>query len=229
MNKQGKSNKGFLAIVVILVLLLGASFLLTTPTKTVAEHKTPADISKSEKGTGLDLKLYDANGNEISIPTWFSTASIVSPGFSIIRHSPAPSCTARTQCTGYQTNPNIMCWDGACALGNVASLSLGVSVTNPESSQVAFTNLAPTTVSPSEFDSALSKTPVAKLEPGETTSWSSTPISVTSWTGAKTFSTTISGTNEYTGAVQTVTDSLTLDFAADPTTGGFTVSIVSPI
>lgn len=229
MNKKAKvDSKTILVIAIILALLIGIYWYSSVRTKTVLEHKEPADISKNEKGTGIDLKLYDTQGNEITIPQWFSTASIIEPQFTIVRHPPAPTCTDRTQCSGYATNPNIMCWTGTCALGNVASLTMGVSVTNPSSSQLSFTNLAPTTVLPTEFNAALTKTPYAKLSPGQTTSWTSSAISVVSWTGSKTFSSVISGTNEYTGAINTVSDSLTLDFASDPT-GSLAVSIVSPI
>lgn len=232
-NKKGKSDgKGIVIALVVIALLVVAYFLFFTKTKTVLEHRTPADISSNEKGTGLNLKLYDANGNEIEIPSWFSTSSIVEPSifeqFTIVRHPPAPTCTTRTTCTGYASNPNIICWGGTCALGNVNSLTMGVSVTNPASSQLSFLNLAPTTVLPTEFNTALTKTPYAKLSPGQTTSWTSTAISIASWTGSKTFSATVSGTNEYTGVANTVTDSLTLDFAADPS-GNLLVSIVSPI
>lgn len=222
-------KKNIIVIVLLVIAILGIGyFFWNSSFKSVNEHKTPADISKNEKGTGLDLKLYDPSGKEIEIPDWFSTASIVEPPFTIVRHPPAPTCTVRTTCEGYATNPNIMCWAGACALGNVGSLTMGIKVTNPESSQISFLNLAPTTALPAEFNSALDKTSWPKLAIGDIHTWSSTLISVASWTGSKVFTATVQGTNEYTGAVNTVSDSLTLDFAADPT-GVLTASIISPI
>lgn len=230
MNKNGKDNsKTIVAVILVAVLLIGVYFFFTQP-KTVEQHKNPADISKSEKGTGLQLKFYDANGNPIAIPSWFSTASIVPPEFSIVSRPPAPSCSDRTQCSGYATNPNIICWNSKCVLGNIVSMDMGVQVTNPSSSQLSFTNLAPTIVSPSLFNTNLNKSVVTRLSPGNTASWVTlTPMAVSSFVGTnQTFSVTVSGTNEYTGAVNTVSDSLLLSFAPDPT-GSLTVSVVSPI
>lgn len=228
-NKNGKTNVWVVLLVVAAI--IGAYFLISsqTATKTVAEHAKPADISSSEKGTGIQLRFYDANGNPIDIPSWFSTASIVEP-FAIVSRPPAPSCTSRTQCTGYASNPNIMCWNSRCVLGNIASMDMGVQVENPSSSQLSFINLAPTTASPSLFNTNLNKSVVSKLAPGGIAGWMTlNPISVTSFIGTnQTFSVTVSGTNEYTGSANQVSDSLMLSFAADPT-GSLTVSVVSPI
>lgn len=228
MNKKGK-NLNIWIVIGIVAVIIAAYFLITSQAKTVQEHSVPADISKSEKGTGLQLKFYDANGNPIEIPSWFSTASIIEP-FAIVSHPPAPACTVRTQCADYATNPNIICWTGKCVLGNIASMDMGVQVTNPGTSQLAFLNIAPTTAAPSAFNTNLNKTVVAKLSPGGTASWGTlSSISVASFIGTnQTFSVSVQGTNEYTGALNTVSDSLVLNFAADPT-GSLTVSVVSPI
>lgn len=233
MNKKAETNN--LLIIVILAVVVIVGYLYFTGyfaggEKTVTEHKTPADISQSESGTGLDLKFYDKDGNEIEIPSWFKVSSVVNAGeFTIVRRSTAPTCALRTDCAGYATNPNIMCWATKCVLGNVASMTAGVSVTNPTSSQVAFLNVAPTIVKPATFDTALSKTPTPKLLPGNTVSWSSTAMSVGVWEGTtQTFNVTVQGTNEYNSATVKVSDAIALMFETDPT-GAFTVSVQSPI
>lgn len=229
MNRQGKQNIVIFVVVALLVLFFyiyaGGS------AKTIAEHRTPADISESEKGTGLDLKFYDSEGNPIQIPEWFSTASVVPMGdFSIVSRPSAPACTAVSQCSGYQTNPNIKCFTGKCVLGNIGSMDVGVNVQNPVSSEIAFINVAPTTILPVELDSAFDKTLFARLAPGQSTSWSTfSPVDVTGWEGTqKTLSISVSGTNEFTGQVNTVVDSIILNFDADPT-GLFTVVVQSPV
>jgi hypothetical protein len=234
MNKNGETdNKKTILVVVLLLVVLIGGYMLLTQTKTVEEHKTPADISSGEKGTGLDLKFYDTNGNEISVPSWFSTASIVDmegKGFAIASRTSAPSCSDRTQCTGYATNPNILCWSGKCVLGNVGSMSMGVSVTNPSSSQITFTNILPVAGTPAALFSAMDKTPAASLSPGNTVSWvTATPVSITTFVGTnQTFSITVNGTNSYTGAVNSISDSLILQFLNDPT-GSLNVALSSPI
>jgi len=229
MNKQGKTNT--VLILVIVAVVIGAYFLIGSMThvKTVAEHAVPADISSNEKGTGLQLKFYDANGNPIEIPSWFSAQTASVEPFAIVSHPPAPSCVDKTGCPGYATNPSIMCWNSKCVLGGVSAFTMGVQVTNPSASQVSFVNLAPSTASPASFNTALNKVVVAKLTPGQTASWSSTSISVTPFLGTdQIFSVSVQGTNEYTGVVNTVSDQLTLSFGNDPS-GSFLVSVVAPI
>lgn len=228
MNTKGKNN---LVIWVVVAAVVIALFVMYSGNeKTVIEHKTPADISKSESGTGLDLKFFDKDGNEIQIPSWFATnAATDVGGFTIVRRPTAPTCTAVSQCTGYLTNPYIMCWTGKCVLGNVAAITAGVSVTNPAGSQVAFLNVAPTLVTPAAFNTALTKTPTATLSPGQTASWTSTAISLGAYEGTQqTFNVTIQGTNQYTSGTVKASDALVLAFDADPT-GAFTVSVQSPI
>lgn len=229
MEKKAE-QKNLFVFVIIAIAAIALFVIFSQGEKTVTEHKTPADISKSESGTGLDLKFYDRDGNEIQIPDWFKVnAETEVGGFTIVRRSTAPVCTAVTQCAGYATNPNIMCWTGKCVLGNVAAMTAGVGVTNPASSQIAFLNVAPSVASPTAFDLALSKTARGRLAPGETATWASIAMSVGVWEGTQqTFSVTVSGTNEYTGAVVAASDSIVLAFDADPT-GAFTVSVQSPI
>ena len=229
-NKQGKTDR-LIVFVIIAVVVIGLFYWFSAGAgKTILEHKEPADISEGEEGTGLNLTLYDNEGNPIDIPDWFSTASVVDlQVFSIVRHPPAPSCTVRTQCTGYDTNPNIGCWAGYCVLQNVGSMDLGVSVFNPSASEITFNNVAPSTAAPLVFWTNLDKTAVT-LAPGQTKSWQTTsPMSVGAWEGTQqVFSITVAGTNEYTGLPVTSSDSITLAFDADPT-GAFIVSIESPI
>ncbi len=216
-----KDNIIFIVIAIIVVIFL--VILFTFPEKV----KEPEEISK-----GLHLKIYDKDGNEIDIPEWFLTISEDPLGiFSIVRHPPAPDCTTTDQCSGHDTNPNIMCWKEKCVLGNVDKMDLGVSVENPSDSEVAFTNVAPSSASPSAFWTNLDKTPVSKLSPGDPIkSWvTTTPISVGIWEGTtQTFTVEVSGTNEYTGLTFSTSDSITLAIDADPT-GVLIASIVSPV
>lgn len=233
MNKQGKSETGktIAVIVILLAVVLGAYLLISSSqSKTIQQHQKPADISSSQTGTGLNVVLKDAQGNPIAIPSWFSTSSIVAPGFAVVRHN-IVGCSDRTACSGYATNPNIMCLSSQCVLGNVATIVIGINVTNPSTSQITFTNIAPGTLSPTVLDAAISKTPVASLAPGQSVGWVSSDMNIQSngWIGtSQTFTVSATGTNSYTGQSSSVSDSVTLSFLADPS-GALTVSIVSPI
>ena len=230
MDKKAEQKNLFIFVIIAIAAIALFIVFSGNVEKTVLQHKTPADISKSESGTGLDLKFYDKDGNEIQIPDWFKVNSAVDvAGFTIVRRSTAPSCVLKSDCAGYLTNPNIMCWNTKCVLGNVASMTAGVSVTNPATSQVAFLNVAPGTVTPLAFNTALSKIATARLAPGQTASWASTAMSVAVWEGtSQTFNVTVSGTNEYNSANVKVSDVIVLVFEADPT-GAFTVAVQSPI
>lgn len=229
MNKKAKSNA--LLIVVIAVIVLGylyfAGYLGPTE-KTVNEHKVPADISQSQSGTGLNMKLYDKDGNEVTIPEWFKVNSAVDVGaFTVFRRQTTPTCTVSSDCSGYTAGSHIICMEGRCALGAISTMTLGMGVTNPSSSQVAFLSVAPTIVTPTAFNTALSKTPVAKLSPGQTVTFPSASMALSQWEGTtQTFNVTVSGTNEYSGVIVTASDALTLQFWAEPA-GTFTVSIVT--
>lgn len=227
MNKQGRQNTVVFVVVALLVLFL--YIYVGGSAKTISEHRSPADISESEEGTGLDLRFYDSEGNPIQIPEWFSTASVIPMGdFSVVSRPSAPSCTTVTQCSGYETNPNIKCLTGKCVLGNIGSMDVGVNVQNPSDSEIAFLNVAPTAILPVELDNAFNKSLFGRLAPGQSKSWSTfSPIDVTIWEGTQqTLSVSVSGTNEFTGQVNTVTDSIVLNFDADPT-GIFTVVVQS--
>jgi hypothetical protein len=232
---MGKTeNRNVIVIIALLLVVAFGAYYFLTSNKTLEEHSTPADISEGSSGTGLNLTFYDANGNPIVVPSWFATASIVDmdivSDFAIVSRTSAPSCTDRTSCNGYATNPNIMCWSGKCVLGNIAAMSMGVTVTNPSSSQIPFTNVLPVSGTPAALYSAMDKTPVALLSPGNTASWVTTsPVSVTAFVGTNTtFSIVVNGTNSYTGAVTQISDSLVLQFLGDPT-GGLNISLSSPI
>lgn len=229
MNKNGQQRSSTITLVLVIAALALLFVSFSSGGKTILEHREPADISKEESGTGLDLKLYDADGNEITIPDWFSTSE-VDGAFTIVRHPPAPSCTVRTQCVGYDTNPNIGCWQGSCVLQDVVAMDLGVSVFNPASSELSFLSVAPQSATPVAFWTNLDKTAVGTLSPGQTASWQTTsPMSVGVWEGTQqTFSIVVEGTNQFTGEVVQASDSIDLAFDANPV-GGFTVSIVSPI
>ena len=229
MNKKGRQD---LTVVAVIAVLLVAFLLVYSggSARTISEHRSPADISESEKGTGLDLKFYDKEGNPIQIPEWFSTSSIVPVGdFSIVSRPSAPSCTAVSQCSGYQTNPNIKCLNSKCVLGNIGLMDVGVNVQNPTSSEIAFLNVAPAIILPSEVDAAFNKSTFGRLAPGQSKSWNTfAPVDVTKWEGTqKTITISVSGKNEFTGQINTVTDSITLNFDKDPT-GIFTVVVQSP-
>lgn len=230
MNKQGRQNNTVVIVIVVLLIFFLYIYMgIGGSAKTLIEHRTPADISESEEGTGLDLRFYDSEGNPIQIPEWFSTASVIPLGdFTIVSRPSSPSCTTVSQCSGFDTNPNIMCWTGKCVLGNIGSMDVGVNVQNPVGSEIAFLNVAPTIILPVELDSAFNKSIFGKLSPGQSRSWSTfSPIDVTIWEGTqKTLSVSVSGTNEYTGQVNTVSDSIVLNFDADPS-GMFTVIVQS--
>ena len=67
-NKIGKADR-ILVFVVIAVAVIAAIYLILE-SDLFAVQNGAADISKEEKGTGLFLKLYDIDGNEIDIPDW---------------------------------------------------------------------------------------------------------------------------------------------------------------
>ena len=123
-----------------------------------------------------------------------------------------------------------MCYQSACVLGSVTSISLSIGVTNPATSTVTFSNVNPTLVSPVVWNTAMGTMTAQTLAPGQTYTW--IPVSgmlTGQFEGTtQTFSTTITGTNAYTGAAITQSTSVSLTFKVDPT-GAFTVSILSPV
>lgn len=218
-------TKKILIIASVSLIILGIALFFLLHTR--APSAPSGDITKG--GTGINLTLYDSNGNPIKIPSWFSAA--YTPSLAIVTGASPPSCTQTSQCPGYSSNPNILCWNSQCVLGNVASLSLGVSVSNPSSSQISFTNLAPTSVSPSGFSTALNNTAISTLAPGNSASWTTTPMSISGngWVGTtQTFIATVTGTNSYTGGTVSASGSVQLTFKQDPT-GSIAVSVLSPV
>ena len=203
----------------------------STQIKTIAEHRIPVDITSGEQDQGMQLKFYDADGNEIVIPEWFKVVSAVSPiqEFTIVRHSTV-ACTTKANCPGYELNPAIDCWNSVCALKGVFSMDLGVSVVNPASSTTSFLNVRPITLSPLAFSEQMDTTPLDELIPSQTKTWmTTTPIVVGQYEGTtQSFSVTVAGIDKYTDEEVLVGDLIQLTFGADPT-GAFSVNIVSPI
>jgi len=136
----------------------------------------------------------------------------------------------RTGCVGHLTNPKIMCWKSDCVIGGVGAIALDFGVTNPPESQLSFLNLGVSSASPPAFNTAVNKDIESELVIGETRSFiMASTMGTSQFEGTtQTFSVTVEGTNQYTGQVVQVSDSLQLAFAADPT-GSFNVNLVSPI
>ncbi len=233
MNKKGRTN--WMTIVVIAVILLALFYfgnMYFKGTKTLAEHRQPADISKSEEGTGMDIKFYkkvDGEWEPVEIPSWFRVAkaggAVVG---AIVTHPPAPSCTVDSDCEGYVAGGNIRCWQGGCALANVDGMSMTIGVTN--GADFSFTDVHISAASPTALANAL-PTSNKTLSSGGTVSWDSDIIDFDSagWIGTQqTLSVTVTGTNSYDGSLQTASDSVILKFDADPT-GGFSVVIQSGV
>jgi len=237
MNKKAKTTNILLILFIVGIIFVGIFYVYpyiqtSAKIKTIAEHKIPSDLTKEEQDQGFQLKLYDKDGKEIVIPEWFKVSSVINPTFqefTVIKHTAVP-CTTRVNCPGYALNPAIDCWNSVCALKGVSAMDMGVSVINPPSSTVNFLNLKPTITSILVLSQQLDKTVFDKLIPGQTKTWmTTTPIIVAQFEGtSQTFGITIEGTNEYTGEVISASDSIQLQFGADPT-GAFQVVIQSPI
>lgn len=231
-NKNGESKK-VVAILLIALALIGIYFYYTsTHIKTITEHAQPADISKSESGTGLKLHVYDLDGNEINVPSWFSTSqgSVSKEGYAIIK-SPSPTaCSISSSCPNYASDPtHIMCWQGYCSLGNVGYIGLDYSVQNTGSSGVIFNNVGVYSASPNEFNLAANKTIVNGLSSGQTVTFAMNPINkmaVSTWIGTnKTFIVNASGVSNYNNQTYLAGDMYTLGFYNDPTSS-LSISLV---
>lgn len=209
-------NQWIWVVAIIAILVIGGMYLFS-----------PSVTTGDTDGTGIKLHLYDTDGNEIDIPDWFSASSSLDLGaFTIVTHPPAPSCTVTSDCSGYETNPSITCWNQQCSLTNIGSMSMAVSAENTGES--ALENVHIQTATPSEFLSALS-TSSYTIAPGETKSWTSSAMTLSGWEGqVVTFSAVIEGVNSYDGTTVSGNAATTLEFAADPV-GGLVVNIVSPI
>jgi hypothetical protein len=249
MNKKGKSN---IVVIIVIALLLIAGiyyYISSTHIKTITEHAIPADISKGESGTGLKLSLFNCPEDllnkpiitaeeslrcrKIEIPSWFSSQNVLQD-YAIVK-SPSPSpCPSglRTECANYATNPDIMCWNSQCVLGNTNSLRLSYSIKNEGSQGIVFNNVQVTSASPGVFNSSVNKTMVNGLGPGQTASFAMGPlmsISANGWIGTnQTFILNASGISNYDGLTTKTGDLVILGFYPDPS-GSLSITIVKVV
>lgn len=214
--------------IIIISCIIGVLFIASIGYLLFNKKGDVADITNSGSSSNLFLKFYDSEGNVVGDLNDLKSQSFLSQ--TIVKGTSPQSCSIRTQCPNYATNPNILCWNGQCVLGNVASMDMGVQIENPSSSQVTFNNVKVITASPSALNTAINKSTISSLVPGQSVSLGTTsPISVTSFAGTtQTFSINVQGTNSYTGQVNDVTASSQLVFASDPT-GSLNVGLISPI
>jgi hypothetical protein len=225
-NKQGKS-KNFIIFLMVAVLIFGIYyFISSSQVKTVTQHMEPADISKSESGTGLIFRFADCGGRDtydekyctmVEIPSWFS--SIPMDNTYSIAKSPSPkTCTLTSDCSGYATNPNIMCWEGSCILGHLDVMWLDYSIKNPSSSGVIFNNISVYSASPDLLNNSVNKSVLLELKPGQTVIFKmANAMSVSSFVNKNiTFALNASGINSYTHIKSYVGDKYTLGFYNDP-------------
>jgi len=206
----------------------------------VTFYNCPQSVIAQYNSTGLvPLSVEQTQCTQISVPASFSSA-----GASIVTRQTPITCTTNANCyTSYNTNlassPYLECYNSQCvlgsnqqtpALGSITTVQLSIGVTNPGTSQITFTGVSPTTVTPAVWSTAMGTMTPQTLAPGATYTWpGASGILTSSLQGTNTtFSTTISGTNSYTGQVTTATSTVTLQFLTDPT-GGLTASISSPI
>lgn len=198
-------------IIIIAALVIGAYFYFS---KTSGVAPTV--------DTGWYLKLYDANGNEIPVPQNFMVTSSTQGMFSIWTTETPITCMTDANCPTGST-----CWTSMCVIKNVASMSLGFSVVST-SSDITYNSLNVQTATPAAWNTALNKT-ARTLAPLATTVFTSTAFVIpTAWEGtSQVFSVTVQGTNNYNGAIETQTKSITYKFYPNPA-GGFTVTISNP-
>lgn len=209
----------------------------------VSFYSCPDSVTEKYKSTGLiPLSVEESQCTKVSVPQAFTTAgSIVEPGqggFSIVKRTSPQSCSLISDCYSYyHTNatasPYLQCYQSQCILGQISSVNLNIGVTNPSTSQITFTSVSPTTISPALWGTAMGAITPQTITPNSGYTWIATSGILTSsyenLTGNKvTFSTVVSGTNAYTNVVTTSTDSVDLVFATNPN-GALNVSIISPI
>jgi len=207
MNNIGKTNL-WIWVIVVIALVIGYFFINGG---SMEVGNTPT----ADEG-GWTLRLWDADGNEIIVPSSFSA-------FSIWTTESPITCTIDSDCPGAST-----CWDNECVFRNVASMALGFGVTS-QSADISYSNLHISAATPTEWSSALPTTS-RTLAPGATEVFTSSAFNIPSaWEGASgtTFSVTVKGTNDYNGNIISDTKSITYQFYDDPT-GGFTVNINNP-
>lgn len=203
-----KNNSTTVWIIIIAILAIGAYL--------YSAHGVPT----TAVDTGWYLRLFDANGIEIPVPQNFMITPS-SPGFAIWTTEfpivcPPAACPAGTSC-----------WNSMCVIKNVSLMSLGFNVVST-SSDVTYTSLNVQTATPAEWNTALNKT-ARTLFPLASTVFTSAIFAIPStWEDtAQIFSVTVSGKNNYNGAIETNTKSITYRFYPNPA-GGFTVTISNP-
>lgn len=238
---------------VILVVLIATAALLvylfvSGGVNTLSSHSNPADISKSNStGQGITVQAYHCPDSVLA--QYNSTGLIplsveqtectlltipqnfgVGAGASIVTNLGNPTvCSTTAQCQSKFSSTGVECYQGQCVLASVSSIQVGVSVTNPSTSQVTFNNVYPSSVSPTIWNTSMSNKTAVTLIPGQTGSWSGSGILTSGLQGTnQTFAVVVSATNSYTGAVTTVSDQVQLRINADPT-GALTISIASPV
>lgn len=240
-NKKGQNKNVVMIVIVALLLIIGVYYYYSsTHIKTITEHATPADISKAESGTGLSAEFYDcpdylndkpfvtevelSECRKIEIPNWFSSTSSVSKvnDFAIAKSPNPVACPSglRTECANYATNPDIMCWNLQCVLGNTNQLKLSYSIQNTGSTGVIFNNVQVTSASPAILNSSINKTLVNGLSSGQTASFvmsGAMSISGNGWIGTnQTFIVNASGVSNYDNSIVKVGDQYILGFYNDP-------------
>jgi hypothetical protein len=223
-KRKKKVNKLWIILPIAFALIavgIGAYFLF------FYEIPGTGDITNPGSSSSLIIRFYDAAGNVIGdLNDLKKTQSVFQ---SIVKPTSPASCTTRTNCNNYAANPNIICWNSQCVLGNVAAMDMAINITNPSSSQVAFNNVGVKSATPAGLYTAMNKSIISTLNPGQSALvGTTTPLSVTSFSGTQAFQVVVNGTNSYTGQVSEVTGSISLVFASDPT-GGLNVVLISPI
>lgn len=220
-----KDKKNLIVVVIIAVLLIGAYMYYKPSDISVGDDTTQTitneDGTTTTSNTGWFLRLFDREGNEIEIPPEFMI--VKDSGLFTIWTTEFPiDCTSDANCPGATT-----CWNNECVIRDVASMSLGFSVTS-SASDITYTNLHISSATPTEWSTALG-TPSYTLTPLATQVFTSSVFSIPSaWEGAtKTFSVTVEGTSDYDLSTVPDTKSITYKFYGDPA-GGFQITISNP-
>lgn len=216
----------------------------------VSFYSCPSSVTDKYKSTGLiPLSVEESQCTKVLLPPAFTTAGTIVEsgfgGFSIVKRPSPQACTTTSECyTKYNTNasasPYMQCYQSQCVLGwspvlgqGISSINLNIGVVNPSTSQITFTSVSPTTITPAIWGTAMGVITPQTVLPNSGYTWIATSGILTSTfenaTGNPiTFSTTVSGTNSYTSAVTTATDHVDLVFQTNPS-GALNVSIASPI
>lgn len=228
---MGKKSNTWIVVIVIALIVIFALFYFKIGSKSLNEHKEPADISEGEDGQGMDITFYKkVNGQwePVTIPDWFKVAGTAVVG-AIVEHPPAPICTVTSDCPG--NNPSVTCWQGKCVLTQIDGMDITIRVSN--GANFAFNDVYISTATPTGFRSALPTGTANKkqLPANGQVSWTSSIMDFVDegWVGTdQTFSVDVTGKSSYDGSTQTSSDSVTLRFSEDPT-GQFSVIIESGV